>query len=154
MIINRQRRVPVDVKPLGQFLGRVQSALRLSGREVSICLVSDPAMARLNRAFRRKRGPTDVLAFPANGRLRRQAGQKAKRHEAPQLPARDPYLGDIAISAETARRHARRFRRTLPQELRILILHGMLHLLGHDHETDRGEMSRVEQRLRRRLGLG
>jgi len=64
-----------------------------------------------------------------------------------------PVLGDIAISPETARRNARRFNRTLPDELRILILHGVLHLLGYDHETDRGEMLRLERRLRRELGL-
>lgn len=63
------------------------------------------------------------------------------------------YLGDIAISPVTARRNARRFGRTLPDELRILILHGVLHLLGYDHETDDGEMERVENRLRAKLGL-
>ena len=63
------------------------------------------------------------------------------------------YLGDIAISPQTAQRNARRFGRTLPQELRILLLHGVLHLMGYDHETDRGQMERRERRLRRELGL-
>ncbi len=63
------------------------------------------------------------------------------------------YVGDIAISPETARRNARRFSRTLPAEMRILILHGMIHLAGFDHETDHGEMDRLERRLRRRLGV-
>ena len=67
--------------------------------------------------------------------------------------SRSSYLGDIAISAEAALRNARRFARTLPQELRVLILHGVLHLAGYDHEVDRGEMDRLERRLRRRLGL-
>jgi probable rRNA maturation factor len=65
----------------------------------------------------------------------------------------DSYLGDIAISAETARRNARRLGRSVPDELRILILHGVLHLLGYDHEADAGEMDRVESRLRKRLAL-
>jgi probable rRNA maturation factor len=63
------------------------------------------------------------------------------------------YIGDIAISPETARRNARRFARSLPAEMRILILHGMIHLAGFDHETDHGEMDRLERRLRKRLGV-
>ena len=63
------------------------------------------------------------------------------------------YIGDIAISPETARRNARRFSRSLPAEMRILILHGMIHLAGFDHETDHGEMDRLERRLRKRLGV-
>jgi probable rRNA maturation factor len=65
----------------------------------------------------------------------------------------DGFLGDIAISVETARRNARHYRRSLDRELRILILHGILHLMGYDHETDRGQMNQLEGRLRRRLGL-
>jgi probable rRNA maturation factor len=79
-----------------------------------------------------------VLSFPANG-------SKPNRNT--------EYVGDIAISPETARRNARRFSRTLPAEMRILILHGMIHLAGFDHETDSGEMERLERRLRRRLGI-
>jgi probable rRNA maturation factor len=105
---------------------------------VTVQFISDAAMARLNQSFRHKRGSTDVLSFPANG-------AKPKRSA--------PYAGDIAISPETARRNARRFSRTLPAEMRILILHGMLHLAGFDHETDDGEMERLERRLRRRLGV-
>jgi probable rRNA maturation factor len=63
------------------------------------------------------------------------------------------FLGDIAISPATARRNAKKFRRTLSNELQILILHGVLHLLGYDHETDRGQMTRIENQLRRKLGL-
>ncbi len=139
MIVNRQRRVNVAVKPLEDFFERVRQELRFPQNAVTIQFISDAAMARLNQNFRRKRGPTDVLSFPANGgnRLRQTA----------------PYIGDIAISPQTARRNARRFSRTLPAEIRILILHGMLHLAGFDHETDRGEMDRMEKRLRRRLGV-
>jgi len=137
MIVNRQRRVPVAIHPLRQFYERVRSELGFAPGSVTIELISDEAMARLNETFRKKQGPTDVLSFPANG----------------SRPARGAaYIGDIAISPETARRNARRFSRSLPAELRILILHGMIHLAGFDHETDHGEMSRLERRLQRRLG--
>jgi probable rRNA maturation factor len=137
MIVNRQRRVNVPVKPLEDFFERVRRELRFPHGAVTVQLISDIAMARLNQTFRHKRGPTDVLSFPANG-------AKPKRSAL--------YIGDIAISPQTARRNARRFSRTLPAEMRVLILHGMLHLAGFDHETDHGEMDRLERSLRRRLG--
>jgi probable rRNA maturation factor len=138
VIINRQRRVPVAVRPLEDFCERVRRELRFPEEGVTIRLVSDAAMARLNRTFRNKRGPTDVLSFPSNG---------AKPDQ------NTEYVGDIAISPQTARRNARRFSRSLPVEMRILILHGMLHLAGFDHESDHGEMDRLERRLRRRLRI-
>jgi probable rRNA maturation factor len=151
MLINRQRRVPVATRPLAGFLGRVRSALRLGDRDLTVCLVSDASIARLNQSFRGEPGPTDVLSFPANGHpapkcLRRSSSSTS-------FTSSPSYLGDIAISPETARRNAARFGRTLPQELRVLVLHGVLHLLGYDHETDRGRMDRVERRLRAQLGL-
>ena len=138
MIVNRQRRVPVALHPLRQFCERVRRELGFAPRSVTIRLISDETMARLNETFRKKQGPTDVLSFPANG-ARRAPGAE--------------YIGDIAISPETARRNARRFSRSLPVEMRILILHGMIHLAGFDHETDHGEMRRLERRLRKRLGV-
>jgi len=138
MIVNRQRRVRTPVKPLRDFLDRVRRELRFPDEAVTVQLISDAAMARLNQTFRRKCGPTDVLSFPANGATTKRSTD---------------YVGDIAISPETARRNARRFSRTLPEEMRILILHGMIHLAGFDHETDHGEMDRLERRLRRRLGV-
>ncbi len=138
MIVNRQRRVQVSVKPLEDFFDRVRRELRFPREAVTVQLISDAAMARLNQTFRHKLGPTDVLSFPANGATPKRSA---------------PYAGDIAISPESARRNARRFSRPFPVELRILILHGMLHLAGFDHETDHGEMARLERRLRRRLGV-
>ena len=138
MIVNRQRRVPVAIRPLQQFYERVRRELGFAPESVTIELISDDAMARFNRTFRKKQGPTDVLSFPANGAR----------------PARDAeYIGDIAISPETARRNARRFSRSFSVEMRILVLHGMIHLAGFDHETDHGEMDRFERRLRKRLGV-
>jgi probable rRNA maturation factor len=128
-------------------LRSVKSALGLQETEVTICLVSDAEIARMNKAFRGKRGPTDVLSFPAVNR--RKPVPLAKKTDLP----RGTYLGDIAISPATAKRNARRLGRKLPSELQVLMLHGMLHLLGFDHETDHGEMDRVEKKLRKRLGL-
>jgi probable rRNA maturation factor len=89
-----------------------------------------------------------VLSFPAV--VRRKPVRLGRG--APAVKAGE-YLGDIAISPATARRYAKKNGRKVSSELRVLILHGMLHLLGYDHETDRGEMERVERRLRKRLGL-
>jgi probable rRNA maturation factor len=144
MIVNRQRRVPVAIPPLRKFYERARQELGFAAESVTIELISDRAMARLNQTYRKRRGPTDVLSFPANG-----AGETNAAH----APHTHDYVGDIAISPETARRNARHFSRSLPDEMRILILHGMIHLAGFDHETDRGQMDRLERRLRKRLGV-
>ncbi len=176
MVINRQRRVRVALRPPEQFVDRVQHALRLRECDLTVCLVSDAVIGRLNRSYLGKRGPTDVLSFPAecNGAMpwpmEKASTQRTQRIQRAQRTQRNrnhreefssasfgrssSYLGDIAISPETARRSARRFSRPLPQELRMLVLHGVLHLIGYDHETDRGEMDLLERRLRRRLRLG
>ena len=148
MILNRQRSVRIARRPLEEFLRSAARELGLAESSVTVCFVSDAEIARMNQKFRKKSGPTDVLSFPAETRKkalapRRKAGVRAA----------SAYLGDIAISAATARRNAARFGRTFPAEVRVLILHGVLHLLGFDHETDRGEMNRVEAKLRRRWGL-
>jgi len=114
---------------LAAWLPRAAPA-RASGA-VAIALVSDRAMRALNRRHRGVDRPTDVLSFPGD------AG----------------YLGDIAIASGVAARQARAARHPLATELRVLALHGLLHLLGYDHETDHGKMARVEERLRRRAGL-
>jgi len=143
MILNRQSRIPLQNSVLARFLTSVRRELKLGRREVTICFVDDREIARLNRRFRGKPKPTDVLSFPANGT------------GASDFPQEDgkKVLGDIAISPEAARRNAKRFGRTLDEEIRVLILHGVLHLAGYDHEVDNGEMERIEERLRRKLGL-
>jgi len=103
--------------------------LKVSG-EVALVFAGDGALRRLNRDYRGKDKPTDVLSFPGSP---------------------ETGLGDIVISVETARRNARRGGRTVPQELDVLALHGFLHVLGYDHETDDGTMDRLERRLRTRL---
>ncbi|HEY2459507.1 MAG TPA: rRNA maturation RNase YbeY [Candidatus Acidoferrum sp.] len=163
MILNRQREVRVARGPLEVFLRRVQKELGMSGEELSICFVSDAEIARMNKTFRKKNGPTDVLSFPVVSRKshrrrgfglaklspNRRTSKSAKN--SPDTARR--HLGDIAISPATAKRNAAQHQRTFAGELRILVLHGVLHLLGYDHETDRGEMDRVESRLRQKFGL-
>lgn len=107
---------------------------------VSVALVSDARMRRLNREFRGVDRPTDVLSFPAGPGPG--AAGSARRD-----------LGDIAIAVGVARRQAREAGHAFGTEVRLLALHGLLHLLGYDHERDRGRMRRLEERLRRRAGL-
>jgi probable rRNA maturation factor len=175
VILNRQRGVPVSLASLERFWRQVRETLRLPEDSMTICLVSEAEIARWNRAYRAKTGPTDVLSFPAeenaagarSGRLEAGATKSPasngarKKARGPRRsglpPAREleaaGYLGDIAIAPGVARRNARRLGRSLGSELRILMLHGALHLVGYDHERDHGEMERLERRLRRRLGL-
>lgn len=167
MILNRQRRVSVSLRSLERFWDRARLVLRLPEDAVTICLVSETAIAGWNRTYRGRSGPTDVLSFPTqevSGGARRSGHNGTTAHAAPLLSpgliashatiGLTHYLGDIAISPAVARMNARRTGRTLDEELCILILHGTLHLLGYDHEVDHGEMERRERRLRRRLGLG
>ena len=146
-IENRQRAVRVEMRALVAFTNRVKLELGLGQESVAIRLVNDAEMARLNETYRNKEGTTDVLSFPTEERRR----PSNLRHRLKKV--RDAQLGDIAISPVVSRRNAKRYRRKLTEEIQILILHGILHLLGYDHETDRGEMEQVELRLRRRLGI-
>src|SRR5580693_4995926 len=141
MILNRQSRIPLQDKVLARFLASVRRELKLGRREVTVCFVDDREIARLNRQFRGKSKPTDVLSFPANA-----TGASDFPHA-----NGTGFLGDIAISPQAARRNAKRFGRTLDEEIRVLILHGVLHLAGYDHEVDNGEMERIEMRLRKKL---
>ena len=153
MMENHQRRVQIALPPLRKYFARVRSLVGLGEDAATIWFVDDTQMARWNRTYRGKRGTTDVLSFPSNTNGDSHARRRARSAGQSANGASDGYLGDIAISPAVARRNARRFGRTLPDELRILVLHGLLHLMGYDHETDNGEMARVENRLRVKLGL-
>lgn len=136
-VIDRQRARRVATGPLGRFVRRLSRAKRAKGFDsVTVCLVSDRAMAALNRRFLGKDGTTDVLSFPGD--------------QAPP-PAGPRHLGDIVISVPQAERQARAAGHLLARELRILVTHGWLHLLGYDHETDDGRMLRLQRRLLGRL---
>ncbi len=164
MILNRQRAVRVARRPLEAFLRRVQREMDLRDSEVTVCFVEDAEIAWMNKTFRKKKGPTDVLSFPVvkqsrilkAGRKRiytenTEGAEKSRRKR--ELRTAEAYLGDIAIAPETARRCSKKNGGSLNNELRVLILHGVLHLLGYDHETDHGEMNRIEHKMRRRFGL-
>jgi len=156
MILNRQRAVRLARRPLESFLRRVRDELGLTEAGVTICLVSDAEIARMNETFRRKKGPTDVLSFPeftSRKPLRLGRSTRSAKARGASTASGRRYLGDIAISPATAQRYARKNGRSLRSELRVLILHGVLHLLGFDHESDDGEMDKIEKKLRKRLGL-
>jgi len=126
----------------GRWRAFVERALRVvpaGGAGVTVAFVSDRAMRELNRRWRGKRGTTDVLSFPA-GREDFEGGEGET-------------LGDVVISVEQAARQAGEAGLTFENEVEQLILHGLLHLCGYDHETDGGEMNALELRLRRRLGI-
>jgi probable rRNA maturation factor len=119
---------------LTRYLRRAQKMVGLEG-EVEVLLTSDEEIKRLNRTFRKKNKATDVLSFPAPEEL---AGEHA---------------GDLAISLDTAAQQAESFGHSLVEEIRILLLHGLLHLSGMDHEVDAGEMAEREAELRTELKL-
>jgi probable rRNA maturation factor len=114
---------------------------------VTVAVVNDARVRALNRRYRKKDYATDVLSFPADGDDIRVPGTLT----AVVRPV--PYRGDIVIARGVARRQARLAGHPETTELRVLALHGLLHLLGYDHERDGGQMSRVERRLRRKGGL-
>jgi probable rRNA maturation factor len=117
---------------------------------VSVALVSDHQIRALNRTYRRKDQVTDVLSFPTETKA---PPRRTRRTPNTGASVADGFLGDIVIARGAARRQARDARHSELTELRILALHGLLHLLGYDHENDRGQMRRAEQRLRRKGGL-
>jgi len=125
---------PVRVAGLARWLRRVAPA-HVRGA-VTIALVSDAHMRRLNRQYRHRDYATDVLSFSSSAQ-----------------PRASSHLGDVVIAKGVAGRQAREHGHPESVELRVLALHGLLHLLGYDHEQDHGEMRRVEQRLRRKGGL-
>jgi probable rRNA maturation factor len=125
-----------SVRSLARFLTQAQAAVKLRG-QVTVLLTTDGYLRSLNRRFRGKNQATDVLSFPAD----------------PASPVGARIAGDLAISVPTARRQATAQGHTLSTEIRVLILHGLLHLAGYDHEADSGQMARRERLLRARLRL-
>ena len=134
MVILQKRVVGLTQLALDRFVTRASRAAGLRAG-VNVLITSNDELQELNRRFRGKDQPTDVLSFPA-------------------LPGVKPrYAGDIAISAEIAAYNARALGHTAAEEIKILALHGILHLRGYDHERDRGKMARREEKLRRDLRL-
>jgi len=138
-VVNRQRKLPIDRKRWQSFVEKARQVLPTEAQGVTIAFVSDRAMGELNRLWRHKTGTTDVLSFPAEqDEFERIEGLR---------------LGDVVISVEQAARQAKENGLTLDQEIAQLILHGLIHLCGYDHATDKGEMNRLELRLRKKLGI-
>ena len=130
LIVNRQRKHKIRAEAITRVLERAALILNVTG-EIAVVFGGDALLRRLNRDYRFKDKPTDVLSF----------GSQDK----------DMGLGDVMISVETARRNAELLGRSLDREIEILALHGFLHVLGYDHETDDGQMEALERQLRARL---
>ena len=128
---NRQRKVCFNERELREFVGRVGRELA-GGREFAVVISSDASLRRANRRFRGESSSTDVLSFPD--------GEQGR-------------LGDILISAGRAEQQADRYGHGLEEEIKVLVLHGLLHLLGYDHESDNGRMCKAERRWRKKYGL-
>jgi probable rRNA maturation factor len=134
LVILQKRVVGLTELALDRFVSRARRAVGLRA-SVNVMVTSNAELRELNRCFRGKNQPTDVLSFPA-------------------LPGLKPHFaGDIAISAEIAAHNARALGHTAAEEIKILALHGILHLRGYDHEHDEGKMARKEEKLRRTLRL-
>jgi len=131
-VVNRQRRLQIDTKGWTVFAAKALAAIGKSESSATIAFVSDNRIRELNRQFRGIDKATDVLSFPAD----------------------EPNnLGDVAVSVETAVTQAQENGLSFDEEVAQLILHGLLHLSGYDHESDNGEMNRLELKLRKRLGI-
>ena len=138
-VINQQRKIKIETRPFADFAAAALDAIEeTEGRSPAIAFVSDRKMRELNRQFREKNKTTDVLSFP---------------FEPDEFDTADDHLGDIVISLEQAARQAAENDLTLEREIKQLILHGVLHLCGYDHETDAGEMNRRELELREALKI-
>ena len=131
MVIIRRKLNGVTAKALATFMTAAKRAAGVRG-EVCVLVTSSDEVRGLNRDFRRKDKPTDVLSFPAQA---------------------DGLAGDIAISGDIAKENARALRHSALTEVKILTLHGLLHLAGHDHEKDNGEMAKLEAKLRAKFDL-
>ena len=138
-IVNRQRKMRIEGERWRAFIVRALKVVPSNGAGVTVAFVSDRAMRELNRRWRGKRGTTDVLSFPSG----QDEFEKAEGLS----------LGDVVISAEQAARQADEHGLDFDGEVAQLILHGLLHLCGFDHEKDNGEMNALELKLRRRLGI-
>ena len=135
VVIFQKRVARLSEPTLRAFLLRAKKAVKLKGT-VNLLLTSSTAMRSLNRQFRAKDVPTDVLSFPS-----------------PSLPLNPPTAGDIAISVDIAAQNATKLGHSTAEEVKILVLHGILHLAGFDHERDNGQMAHKEATLRRTMGL-
>lgn len=142
-IVNRQRLARINADRIASLADSTLGAVGREGTTLSVVLVRDRTMRDLNRRYRNQDQPTDVLSFPAGDRLD-SANQDCVIDEA-------MFLGDIVVSVDTAREQAKEAGHSFGRELDELVMHGVLHLCGYDHESDSGEMNRLELKLRKKL---
>jgi probable rRNA maturation factor len=141
-VVNRQRLCALDREQVAETAAKALAAIGRRGASLTVAFVRDRMIRRLNRVYRGKDRATDVLSFPTAD-----DDGEAFIHSLPDAG----HLGDIIISTDAARRQADEAGHSLEREVSELVIHGALHLCGYDHETDNGEMNRLELRLRRKL---
>lgn len=146
MVVNRQKKYAVDLAATREFMWRLCRVLSLARHDFNVCFVDDGEIEQLNATYRGRIRPTDVLSFP----WQVPGGTSPVGAASAEFAG---FLGDVVISVETARRNAQREGQSILNEIRWLILHGVLHLLGYDHEADHGEMAALEHSIRARLGI-
>ncbi len=156
-VVNLQRKIKLDLAEIRSFLKLLPDAVHERKHwRFSIAFVSDKRMSELNGFFRGKDATTDVLSFQHEADefdVPSSVSSRPGDDEEPNVDGSQSFLGDIVISAEQAERQANENGLTLDIEVKQLILHGLLHLCGYDHETDKGEMNRRELSLRKQLGI-
>jgi probable rRNA maturation factor len=155
-VVNLQRKIKLETDLFRKYVIKLSSSVEeANGKTFSVAFVTDKRMTELNKFFRGKESTTDVLSFPISE-------PPASAGGLPENPIEPPadaggsdknFLGDIVISAEQAAIQAKENRLSLQNEIKQLILHGLLHLCGYDHDTDKGEMNGRELELRQRLKI-
>lgn len=152
-LVNLQKHYALPRWQLAAFARDLKRALRLGKQTFNVSFVDNEAIRRLNAEFRGTNRPTDVLSFPWSEAGVAEVRKRRNLHSVPPARGISNFLGDIVISVPVARLNAGEEGHSTLNELRWLILHGVLHLLGYDHATDRGEMVALELSLRDRLGV-
>jgi probable rRNA maturation factor len=144
-VVNRQRLARIDARRVAGLATATIGAVGKTGASLTVAFVRDPVVQDLNRKYRGKDQPTDVLSFVAADEQPEDSGKTLN------VGGSSEYLGDVVISTDTAVLQAREAKHSFEREVSELVIHGVLHLCGYDHETDRGQMTRLELKLRKKL---
>ena len=144
-VVNRQRLARIDARRVARLADATLAEIGRDGVSLAVAFVRDPVIRELNNKFRGNDRATDVLSFPAEGARESAGGVRFVGSSASE------HVGDIVVSTDTALRQANEAGHSLAHEVDELVIHGVLHLSGYDHETDGGRMNRLELKLRRKL---
>lgn len=148
-VVNLQRKIKLDLAPIRAFVASLpEHVTEAASSTFTVAFIGDTRMRQLNQTFRGKYATTDVLSFPHEPDEFESSEQLITHHS-----SLVTFLGDVVISAEQAERQSKENKLSLETEIKQLILHGLLHLCGYDHETDEGEMNARELELREKLGI-